>query len=70
MSNLWQGCRQGPHHFCFFFRQIKNAAVATTTASGAAVNSSRITAVQSVYIAQTQNLSHHLSRPTPPPLLQ
>ncbi len=30
---------------------MKKAAVATTTARGAAVSSSRITAVQSVYIA-------------------
>lgn len=30
---------------------MKKAAVATTTASGAAVSRSRITAVQSVYIA-------------------
>jgi len=29
---------------------MKNPAVATTTASGAAVSNSRITAVQSVYI--------------------
>jgi hypothetical protein len=41
---------------------MKNAAVDTTTARGAAVNSSRMTAVQSVYIAQTPNLRHHLSR--------
>jgi len=49
---------------------MKNAAVATTTANGAAVNSSRITAVQSVYIAQTQNLGHHLSRSSLNPLPQ
>jgi hypothetical protein len=36
---------------CFFLVQMKNAAVPTTTARGAAVSSSRITAVQSVYIA-------------------
>jgi len=47
---------------------MKKAAVATTTARGAAVNSSRITAVQSVYIAQTQNRSHHPSRPATPPM--
>ena len=41
---------------------MKKAAVATTTARGAAVNSSRITAVQSVYIAQTPNRGHHPSR--------
>jgi hypothetical protein len=38
---------------------MKNTAVATTTASGAAVSSSRITAVQSVYIAARQVLVHH-----------
>ena len=36
---------------CFFFVQMKNTAVPTTTAKGAAVSSSKITAVQSVYIA-------------------
>ncbi len=36
--------------FWRFWRQIKNPAVATTTAKGAAVSSSRMTAVQSVYI--------------------
>jgi hypothetical protein len=34
---------------------MKKAAVATTTASGAAVRSSRITAVQSVYIGVLNN---------------
>ncbi|MCT0200920.1 hypothetical protein KQ313_14700 [Synechococcus sp. CS-1325] len=38
---------------------MKNTAVATTTASGAAVSSSRITAVQSVYIAANQVPTHH-----------
>ena len=42
---------------------MKKAAVATTTARGAAVNSSKITAVQSVYIAQRPNRSHHPSKP-------
>ena len=42
---------------------MKKAAVATTTAKGAAVNSSKITAVQSVYIAQRPNRSHHPSKP-------
>lgn len=42
---------------------MKKAAVATTTARGAAVNSSKITAVQSVYIAQRPNQSHHPSKP-------
>jgi hypothetical protein len=42
---------------------MKKAAVATTTAKGAAVNSSKITAVQSVYIAQKPNRSHHPSKP-------
>ena len=42
---------------------MKKAAVATTTARGAAVNSSKITAVQSVYIAQKPNRSHHPSKP-------
>jgi len=42
---------------------MKKAAVATTTARGAAVNSSKITAVQSVYIAQRPNGSHHPSKP-------
>lgn len=37
--------------FWRFWRQMKNPAVATTTARGAAVSSSKITAVQSVYIA-------------------
>ena len=37
--------------WAFFWFQMKKAAVPTTTARGAAVNSSRITAVQSVYIA-------------------
>jgi len=38
---------------------MKNAAVPTTTARGAAVSRSRITAVQSVYIAADENLGHH-----------
>ncbi|MCP9771684.1 hypothetical protein KBY66_03460 [Synechococcus sp. Tobar12-5m-g] len=42
---------------------MKKTAVATTTASGAAVSSSRITEVQSVYIAARQVLAHHLGRP-------
>ena len=42
---------------------MKKAAVATTTARGAAVNSSKITAVQSVYIAQRPNRRHHPSKP-------
>lgn len=42
---------------------MKKAAVATTTARGAAVNSSKITAVQSVYIAQKPYRSHHPSKP-------
>lgn len=37
--------------WAFFWFQMKKAAVPTTTARGAAVSSSRITAVQSVYIA-------------------
>jgi len=42
---------------------MKNAAVATTTANGAAVSRSRMTAVQSVYIAAGRTLIHHSSRP-------
>ena len=42
---------------------MKKAAVATTTAKGAAVNSSKITAVQSVYIAQRPYRRHHPSKP-------
>jgi hypothetical protein len=38
---------------------MKKAAVLTTTARGAAVSRSRITAVQSVYIAADENRSHH-----------
>jgi hypothetical protein len=38
---------------------MKNAAVPTTTAKGAAVSRSRITAVQSVYIAADENRGHH-----------
>ena len=38
---------------------MKKAAVPTTTARGAAVSRSRITAVQSVYIAADENRSHH-----------
>jgi hypothetical protein len=37
----------------FFWRRMKKAAVPTTTARGAAVSSSRITAVQSVYMAES-----------------
>jgi hypothetical protein len=48
---------------------MKKAAVATTTARGAAVNSSKITAVQSVYIAQRPNRSHHPSKPFWLPIL-
>ena len=55
--------------FSLFWRQMKKAAVATTTASGAAVSSSRITAVLSVYIDGGGRLSHHpslmVARPTP-----
>ncbi len=46
----------------FFCRQMKNAAVATTTPSGMAVSSSRMTAPQSVYMAARKNPSHPLSR--------
>lgn len=47
-------------------RSTKNVAVATTTANGTAVNSSRAIAVQSVYTAeQGTRLSHHLSKPSP-----
>ncbi len=38
---------------------MKKAAVPTTTAKGAAVSRSRITAVQSVYIAADENRPHH-----------
>ena len=38
---------------------MKKPAVPTTTARGAAVSRSRITAVQSVYIAADENRSHH-----------
>jgi len=50
---------------------MKKAAVPTTTAKGAAVSRSRITAVQSVYIAADENRGHHprwprfCSRPLP-----
>jgi hypothetical protein len=51
---------------------MKNAAVATTTARGAAVSSSKITAVQSVYIpAGTKSLSSSQFNRTaaiPPPM--
>ncbi len=40
---------------------MKKAAVPTTAARGTAVSRSRITAVQSVYIAADENLPHHLS---------
>ena len=42
---------------------MKKAAVPTTTARGAAVSRSRITAVQSVYIAAGENRRHHPRRP-------
>jgi hypothetical protein len=38
---------------------MKKAAVPTTTARGTAVSRSRITAVQSVYIAADENRGHH-----------
>ncbi len=38
---------------------MKKVAVPTTTARGAAVSRSRITAVQSVYIAADENRGHH-----------
>jgi hypothetical protein len=41
---------------------MKKPAVPTTTARGAAVRRSRITAVQSVYIAADENLCHHPRR--------
>jgi hypothetical protein len=44
---------------------MKKAAVATTTASGAAVSSSRITAVQSVYMALRKIRPHHPLRRSP-----
>jgi hypothetical protein len=40
---------------------MKKAAVPTTTARGTAVSRSRITAVQSVYIAADENRCHHPS---------
>lgn len=42
---------------------MKNTVVATTTPSGTAVSRSRMTAVQSVYIAAGRTLVHHSSRP-------
>lgn len=42
---------------------MKNTVVATTTPSGTAVSRSRMTAVQSVYIAAGRRLTHHSSRP-------
>lgn len=42
---------------------MKNTVVATTTPSGTAVSRSRMTAVQSVYIAAERRLTHHSSRP-------
>jgi hypothetical protein len=44
---------------------MKKAAVPTITARGAAVSRSRITAVQSVYIAADENRGHHLRRRSP-----
>lgn len=41
---------------------MKKAAVATTAARGTAVSRSRITAVQSVYIAADENRHHHPSQ--------
>jgi len=41
---------------------MKKAAVPTTTAKGTAVSRSRITAVQSVYIAAAKNRRHHPRR--------
>ena len=44
----------GDQRVCLrFWRQMKKVVVATTAASGAAVSSSRITAVQSVYMAES-----------------
>jgi hypothetical protein len=57
---LWRFAAPAAQRFDFC-RQMKNAAVDTTTSNGAAVSSSNATAVQSVYMpGRLRKLRHHL----------